>query len=178
MVSKIEEIETKDNAEIIKLRDSKPLIEQYLELDDNETENVKINVISNDNKLKNNDIKYMKSHNESFDRLLKTYVDNADKNLQTKLKFKKTFFRMCVWILSLIFSLLFITTIVCFFIDLPKETLLAIMITNILSFLTSFIVLPNTIATYLFNSDEEKNMTELIKSIQEYDKSIRKEMEK
>lgn len=38
---------------------------------------------------------------------------------------------------------------------------------------SALIVLPKIIAEYLFNTSDEKNMVEIIKNMQEYDKSVR-----
>ena len=60
--------------------------------------------------------------------------------------------------------------------EVSTDTLIVTMVNTIISFLSSFIVLPKIIAEYLYNSDEEKDMTELIKNIQERDKTIRANM--
>ncbi len=52
----------------------------------------------------------------------------------------------------------------------------SVLIGTFVSFLTVFIVVPHTIAKYLFNTDEEKYMTDIIKSIQVHDAEIRKGM--
>ena len=39
--------------------------------------------------------------------------------------------------------------------------------------MTAFIVIPKIIAEYLFNTSDETNFTDIIKNMQEYDKSVR-----
>ena len=169
MVAKMEQ----DN--IINLIDteeeySKKVIEAYLTEDSNKK---KIDIVHNDYDLVESDTDSMKIHNQCFSQLLKAYVKNADKNLTTKLSLKITFFYICIVILILITFSTVLISIFALFNDFEKSTLFSILLTNSISFLTSFIVLPKIIAKYLFNTEEEKNMSDIIKSIQEYDKNIR-----
>lgn len=50
--------------------------------------------------------------------------------------------------------------------------------TGTVSFASVFIVLPKIIAEYLFNTSDEKNMVDIIKNMQEYDKSLRENIKK
>lgn len=47
----------------------------------------------------------------------------------------------------------------------------SIAVPALVSFLTIFFVIPKVITEYLFNSEEEKYMSEIIKNIQNYDKA-------
>lgn len=164
--------------EILNGKDDKSIISNYLGLDnidkcsnDYQLMNTNtINVLNNDDDLRRSDISSMRDHNEQFNRLLETYVDNLEENLYNKQIYKKRFFYSCLIILFGIALLLAIVSISSLII---KEASIAVLIANIVSFLTAFIVLPNTIANYLFNNKEEENMTQIIKSIQEHDKEIR-----
>lgn len=169
MVTKMEQ----DN--IVKITDtdeeySKKVIEAYLTEDSNKK---KIDIVHSDYDLMESDTDSMKIHNQCFNQLLKAYVKNADKNLNTKLSLKITFFYICVVILILITISMVLISMFALFNNFEKSTLFSILLTNAVSFLTSFIVLPKIIAKYLFNTEEEKNMTEIVKSIQAYDKDIR-----
>ena len=157
-----------DDGNIFEVEEDKKIIDKYLKLDD---DNNKINVIHNDA-----DREYINANNKSFSNLLNTYVKNANRNLIAKLFFKIIFFATCVVILVGIFILLSKITWFCLNNEVSTETLIVTMLNTIVSFLSAFIVLPRVIAEYLYNSDEEKNMTELIKNIQERDKSIRENM--
>lgn len=157
-----------DDGNIFEAEEDKKIIDKYLKLDD---DNNKINVIHNDA-----DREYINANNKSFSNLLNTYVKNANRNLITKLVFKIIFFLVCVGILLGISILLIRITWFCLNNKVSTETLIVTMLNTIVSFLSAFIVLPRVIAEYLYNSDEEKNMTELIKNIQERDKSIRENM--
>ena len=156
-----------DDDNIVELATNEEIINKYLKQDD---DNNKIDVIHND------DINYINSNNKSFSNLLNTYVKNANRNLIAKLIFKSIFFLACVGILIGIAILLIKITWFCLNNEVSTDTLIVTMVNTLISFLSSFIVLPKIIAEYLYNSDEEKDMTELIKNIQERDKTIRANM--
>lgn len=155
---------------IIDTEDSQKIIEAYLNQDSNDN---KIDIVHSDYQLEASDIDSMKKHNQYFNELLSAYVKNADKNLRTKLGFKKNFFNVCIGILIAVTTVMLLTIIIALFKDFETSELISIALTNVVSFMTSFIILPKTIADYLFNTDEEKNMSDIIKSIQDYDKDIR-----
>ena len=135
-------------------------------------------MIPNDTVLRDSDIDSMKKHNIDFDYLLNTYVDNTRKNLNTKLELKKSFFKVCIKIMMLISILMAVVTLWALKFGISGVEMISVIIGNIGAFLTTFIVLPQTIADYLFNNEEEKNMVEIIKNIQEHDKDIRNRLEK
>lgn len=161
----------KDDDDIIEIKEAdKETIKRYLRMD---YDTNKIDLIHTDS---DNDREYINANNESFKKLLNTYVENANRNLVAKLIFKTLFFIACVTILMGIFVLLCKITWFCLKNEVSTETLIITMINTVISFLSSFIVLPHTIAQYLYNTDEEKNMTDLVKNIQERDKIIRESM--
>lgn len=149
---------------------SKKVIGAYLTEDSIDNN---IDIVNNDEELKVSDIDSMKKHNQDFNTLLSAYVKNADNNLKNKLNLKITFFYVCIIIMILITFSTVLISIITLFNDFATEQIVSVLLANTISFFTSFIILPKTIATYLFNTDEEKNMTEIIKSIQDYDKDIR-----
>ena len=164
----IPKIDAKDEQE------SKNIIQSYLKQDNIDN---KVSIVHSD-KMLDSDIDYIKANNESFNQLLDAYVNNTSRNLKAKLKFKIVFFIICIGILVIISALMVGVTIYCLRNNIDKETLIVSMISSIVSFTASFIVLPHTIANYLFNTEEEKDMTELIKNIQEHDKIIRDGLKK
>lgn len=138
----------------------------------------KIDIAHEEFDLQYSDNESMKEHNKKFDELLEIYVKNVRKNLLCKLICKVIFFGVCVIILIMTFLSLLGITIYSLYRELSTNTLITVMITNLISFLTSFIVLPKIIAQYLFNTKEEKYMSDVIKSIQEHDREIRKGINK
>lgn len=162
-----------EDDDIIEIKEAdKETIKRYLRMD---YDTNKIDLIHSD---MDNDREYINANNDSFKKLLKTYVENAKQNLLAKLIFKAIFFAACVVILIGIFVLLCKITWYYLNNEVSTETLIITMINTVVSFLSAFIVLPHTIAQYLYNTEEEKNMTELVKNIQERDKIIRENMRK
>ena len=157
------------------LKEEKNTIQKYLQEDNRDN---KISIFHSDFSMLKSDIDYIQSNNKSFSRLLDAYVNNTRKNLLAKLWFKIVFFCACVVILISIVVLMIWGTIYCLKNPVEKETLIISMINSVVSFTASFIVLPHTIANYLFNTDEEKDMTEVVKSIQEHESKIRDKIQK
>lgn len=109
----------------------------------------------------------IQKHEDCYTRILDAYTDNLERTLKRKLRYK----RLVFWFSYLLLIL------VCIFIaiiltknyrDLTQAV--TVIIPAIVSFLTVFIVIPKVITEYLFNADEEKYMSEIIKNIQSYDK--------
>ena len=96
------------------------------------------------------------------------YTTDLEKNLKTKRLYKHFVF----WLAYVL--LLASTGFFCYIIlhslksDDMERTILAI-VPVVISFLTIFIVIPHIITEYLFNLEEEKYMSEIIKNIQLYD---------
>lgn len=155
------------------IKSDKEIINTFLMREKEYSKN-KIEVIKNDGViLRKSDINAMQSHNISFDELLKTYVKNTKSNLLMKLILKWVFFICCMLILIVLFGFLIYSSKYCLKNEVSQNSLITVMVANVISFLTSFIVLPHTIANYLFNNKEDENMTQIIKNIQDYDKNIR-----
>ncbi len=126
-----------------------------------------------DSSLMFRDKENMIKHGILYTRLLGVYVSNAKNTLPKKLKLKEDFYHLCVFILSFTCAMFFIVIFLMLTGVVPADNI-AVIIGTFVSFLTVFIVIPHTIASYLFNSEEEKYMTDIIKSMQEHDVEIRK----
>ena len=126
-----------------------------------------------DSDLQARDTANMIKHGELYTQLLDIYVSDIKVTLRSKRKLKEEFYDICV------FLLIFTCTVFCLVVLLmilglvPSDSV-AISVGVIVSFLTVFIVIPHTITTYLFNTEEEKYMAEIIKSVQDHDVEIRK----
>ncbi len=155
--------------------------------DDNETtRNMLFNnpttPINNDYELKKCDSAAMIDHSDEYTKLLKSYVKNVETTLADKRIHKWVFFVFSIIVLSAITVALgtvvyhiYTNSInnVDFIVDI---NIISLLTTVLISFLTTFIVIPNIITNYLFNIEEEKNMSTVIKNIQEYDGNIRSKM--
>ena len=111
-------------------------------------------------------------HEQAYTKILDAYADNIHRTLKTKRLFKAMVFWLAFALLALVFILL-VFLLVWSIWKKPftgvKEWC-TVIIPALVSFLTVFFVIPKIITKYLFNSEEEKYMSEIIKNIQSYDK--------
>ena len=128
-----------------------------------------------DRDLQSSDTKNMIRHGELYTDLLDVYVDDIRQTLENKRKLKEQFYDVCESILTFTCAIFFIV-IALMLTGVVPVSRVSVLIGTFVSFLTVFIVVPHTIAKYLFNTDEEKYMTDIIKSIQVHDAEIRKGM--
>lgn len=133
--------------------------------------------VKSDDDLKKRDIDSLKKHTDDYDTILNSYSDHVSKTLKSKRIMKCVFFWLSFSIMSL-FSLLIIACPILFLIKptTGNARLLDYIvpaITALTSFLTVFIVIPKIIAKYLFNSNEDTVMKDVVSSIQKFDKYVR-----
>lgn len=138
------------------------------------------NQIKNDNDLRKQDIKSLGQHTEDYDTILRNYSTHVEKTLCYKRRMKTVFFIMSI----IIMVTCIVLVCICIYNlltnisekDYNVINYIAPTITSITSFLTIYIVIPKIIAQYLYDSKEETAMREIISSIQEYDKYVRKSL--
>lgn len=123
------------------------------------------------------------SHSQSHSALLNTYAESVSKNLKTKIFLKKVFFIITMSILIAIAYWFYLSLQFIFdsfdkfnsLNDISIEAILSmvtIILPSISSLIIAFIKIPETIAQYLFNAEEDNYMDSVIKNIQDYDKAI------
>ncbi len=144
-------------------------------------------LINNDNSLqresnKPHSIEILK-HSKNYTRLLDIYVNSAKQNITMKKWFKIIFFIVTMCLLVSVVCFFFITLSYAFksfnkfdnLNDITLEAILSIVtivVPAISSLIVAFIKLPEIIAQYLFNAEEDVNMATIIKNIQDYDKTM------
>ncbi len=107
-------------------------------------------------------------HEDAYTKILDAYAADIVETLE-----KKSIYKSHVFWLS--FSLLVGVSLLIVYL-LRFKTLSTVtewcmvVLPALVSFLTVFFVIPKIITEYLFNSEEEKYMSEIIKNIQNYDK--------
>lgn len=122
-------------------------------------------------------------HSKNYSKLLDIYVDSAKQNMTMKKWFKIIFFIVTMCSLVAIVILFFVTLLYVFssfnkFNNLSEVTIEAILsiisviIPVISSLIVAFIKIPEIIAQYLFNAQEDENMSLIIKNIQDYDTAM------
>lgn len=103
---------------------------------------------------------------EFYSSIVQNYSNNLEKSLEFKNKGKSCFFIFSCTVLFL--------SMVTYCITLIRNYDALAIISASISFITALIDIPIIIAKYLFNTDEEKYMSEIISSIQTYDLNGRK----
>ena len=113
------------------------------------------------------------NRNKLYTLLLETYIENYKRKEKTKGRYKCAFFIVTI--------ILFVAIIVCGLVGMVVLSILGdgslanvgIAITNIAGIISTIIVLPRIIAEHLFPTNEESNMLEMVKNMQDNDANIR-----
>lgn len=132
--------------------------------------------LANDS-LTRSDNFHLAAHNEKFSELLSCYVNNYSESWKNKVKSRRCMFYICA-ILLVIVSIVSLGIIIwaAYYTWRHKGDVIAIIPTvlgAVVTFISGFMTIPNIIANYLYNADEEKYLADIIGKIQEYDSSIR-----
>lgn len=111
-------------------------------------------------------------HETAYTTILDAYAANIVQTLDKKRTFKTQVFWLAFGLLVVAFLLLvgLLAVLICCKPFAGIAEWCSVMIPAMVSFVTVFIVIPQVITEYLFNSEEEKYMSEIIKNIQNYDK--------
>lgn len=112
-------------------------------------------------------------HETAYTKILDAYAKNIEKTLEKKRCYKSLIFWLSFGLLIGVFILLVVLLVILLW-KKPFSGITewcSIVIPALVSFLTVFFVIPKVITEYLFNSEEEKYMSEIIKNIQNYDKA-------
>lgn len=121
-----------------------------------------------------------KEHRKEYDRrdnlysdLLEEYINAYKKKTKRNRKLKLAFFfivvfTFCVIILGSVASLIIVSIV-----GQSIAATVSVITGSVISIISAIIVLPKIIAEYLFPTDEEQNMNEMIKNMQENDSRIR-----
>ncbi len=114
------------------------------------------------------DDKGLKARSDMYNHILSDYRDSIHNTLKSKHVYKIVTYIIVSSILVAITA----STIVLLFMYSKFDSVewIAVAVPMMISFLTTFIVIPKIIAGYLFDKDEEKHMTDLLKILIEYDK--------
>lgn len=136
-----------------------------------EAKDEKLN-IAIESQAKRQDEEY-NNRNRLYTQLLGIYIENYKQKEKTKGIYKCIFF--------IITLLLFLGIIVCGLIGIVALSVfgdenlanVGIAIANIAGIVSALIVLPRIIAEHLFPTDEESNMLEMVKNMQDNDSNIR-----
>lgn len=145
------------------------LIKQYGAFDgliDELSSDSEIIEVENDDVFNKNNYQ-KKVHEEDYTKILAAYAENLGITLKRKRRYKTLVFWLS-YVLLIAVSFVFGKMLFSDFENSAKWW--SVIGPALASFLTVFIVIPKIITDYLFNAEEEKYMSEIIKNIQSYDK--------
>ena len=113
---------------------------------------------------------------QEFNRFLHNFVDIEEKKEQQKLNLKDQFF----WFIMLGFLALMLTPLIIVIVgrNMSSTSMMVSLITTLIELVSAIIVLPKIIAEYLFNKEEDANMIQIIKNMQEYNEKKHEYIEK
>lgn len=134
--------------------------------DDTNVNDTNINDTSIDDTCQTSGYPEYAAHTKKYTTLLENYINYTQKSGKIKNGYKKWFFRI---IMAITFDKVSAMQ------SNVLETVISIVTTVITSFVTmlvSLFELPKVIAKYLFDPEEDKNMTKIIEQIQTYDTSM------
>ena len=140
-----------------------------------------INNLSNYNKtddaLEWNDQFHLAKHNGKYTELLACYVDSYKNSWESKNSSRKCMFCVCVVILIMVSAVsLFVVgsaAVYAFWSHGDFVSIIPAVSGAVVALVGGFMTIPDIIAKYLYNADEEKYLADIIGKIQEYDSRIR-----
>lgn len=121
----------------------------------------------------------LKSRNEHYNNLLNHYVNHIDKSLDFKQKNRNIVFKLFIWAFVVI-----ILTISCLIFgilwygEMSKIQSVSVIITSLVTLITTLFIIPTKISEFIYNPNEDTQIGEVIKNLQEYDKSLRENLYK
>ena len=107
------------------------------------------------------------SNEETFSRLLKNLVRTENIKEAQKKTFKSWFFIIVMFLFAGLF-LAPIVLIILFKSLITDYTIMAAIVASLIELISAIIILPNIIAEYLFNKDEDDNTVKLIELMKSY----------
>lgn len=130
---------------------------------------------NSDEELQRDDRLRMKERNEKYSEILSLYTSDVKKVLWTKFIFRIIF--LVVSLAALIGTFVVFCVVLWWLIHKNVnvgylETIVSVL-SSMVSMVTVFIVLPKIMTKYLFDTEEEKNIYNVVKQIQDYDQVIR-----
>ncbi len=149
--------------------------EKYSQVISNLADLMMLNIDS-DNDFDAESQKQILKRDEHYTDLLEHYVKTTKERNSSKEKYKWGYFIVIMCLLVLL-NVAIATTIVVLLVKCDSAELISavpVFITAIAGFASSIIAIPVTITKYLFSTDEDKYITDIISHTQEHDLSSRK----
>lgn len=128
-----------------------------------------------DNKTLDDDNEYLDRINHSFSDLLTHYVDKTKETYETNKKKKDEFYELFknIFYYSYVFFLIAVAECTLIYLVINDPIIFSAVIPFFLETLSVTIIIPKIIAKYLFNTEEEKNLADVISNIQKHNEIVR-----
>lgn len=164
-----------------------PNLDEYFETNSNvvlDDDNPNINIVKlNDDNIvedfEEQDKSALKIRNKHYNNLLNHYVNHIDKSLSFKQENREIVFKLFIW--AFIVILLTISCLIfgiLWYGEMSKIQSVSVIITALATLITTLFIIPTKISEFIYNPNEDTQIGEVIKNLQEYDKSLRENLYK
>lgn len=130
--------------------------------------------------LKGSDTSSITDRNIRYSNVLSNYnhylYDTCEFKKTYRVLFIKFFLGLSALIIIALLILIFLIFISLFYFKTFSTEILIALVSSLISLIGSLIIIPTKLADFIYNKDEEKTISEIIKNIQDYDKEIRKNL--
>lgn len=149
-------------------------------LGDFDIDNNKLLDLNSDEDLphRKKDEKELDTRNKIYTKVLKSYNEYIEASLTSNANNKKIFMIGLFVVLGMICLIFAVTVISIIIFDVNKLTAITTITAAITSFIGAIIIIPTQMVKYLFNTEETKQIGEIIRNIQDYDKAVRDDLYK
>lgn len=142
--------------------------EQLIPLND---ENIERTIIENDKESLN-------KRNKQYNEILDAYSHHIKNSLEFKKRNRELTFKIFIWVFIVVVLSIFLLIVgVCWYGDFEDIGTISLIITSLITLITSLIVIPTKLTEFIYNPNEDTQIGEIIKNLQEYDKSLRDHLE-
>ena len=142
--------------------------EQLIPLDD---ENIERTIIENDKESLN-------QRNKQYNEILDSYSNHIKNTLDFKQRNRDLTFKIFIWTFIIVILSIFLLIVgVCWYGNFKDIRIISLIITSLLTLITSLIVIPTKITEFIYNPNEDTQIGEIIKNLQDYDKALRDHIE-
>ena len=155
----------------------KPFIDELSDIDRDLSNSQEVNV---NEKIDDYHFKDASGYGKQYDRrdelyanLLENYIEQSKDKADKNVGYKQKFFNI---VMTVFCCMIFIPLLAILIVAIRGDNNITAVIalsSSAISILSAIIILPKIIAKHLFPTDEDKNMIDLVKSMQENDSGIR-----
>lgn len=121
------------------------------------------------------DNKYLNEANKGFSKLLIHYVNRVESSFDDNKPRKKEYYDLFRQIFIVSYVVFVLSLIVCLilYIIFRDAILFMLLLPPLIELLSTTIIIPRIIAQYLFNTDEDRNLSNIISKLEKYYEDVR-----